>query len=70
MAYEEAEIMRWHLSIKERDHVHPEMAHEEAEIVRWHLTFKERDHVQPDGTRGGQNGEVLLVLRRARPRTT
>ena len=38
------------------------MAHEEAEMVRWHLSFQEQDHAQTDGTRGGRNGEVALVL--------
>ena len=46
------------------------MAHEEVEMVRWHLSFNEQDHVQPDGTRRGRNGEVALVLQRARSRTT
>jgi hypothetical protein len=45
------------------------MAHKEAEMVRWHLSFKEQDHVQSDGTQRGQNGEVALVLQRARSRT-
>jgi hypothetical protein len=69
MAHEEAEIVRQHLSFKERDHVLL-MAHEEAEIVRQHLSFKERDHVLADGTRRGGNREAALVLQRTRPRTT
>jgi hypothetical protein len=115
MEHNEGKIMRWHLSFKEPDHVHPNgtqwgqncevalvlqrarprtfwwhtkrpkswggtclsksettymlMAHEEAEIVRWRLSFKERDHVLSDGTRRGQNREVVLVFQRARPRT-
>jgi hypothetical protein len=132
MEHKEAKIMRWHLSFKERDHVHPDgtqrgqnrevalvlhkvrshtswwhtkrprswggtsrtywwhmkrpkswggtfpskskityilMAHKEAEIVRWHMSFNERDYIHTDGTRRGQNHEVVLILQWARSHT-
>jgi len=61
MAHEEAEIVRWHFSVKERDHVRADGTRrgQNREVA---LVFKERDHVHPDGTRRGRNREVALVI--------
>ena len=61
MAHEDAEIVRWHLSFKKRDHVQADGTRR-GQNCEWHLCFKERDHVLPNGTRRGRNGEVALVL--------